>query len=192
MTYDWDLYEVMAKIAHGKGNALDLKKYLEDQQRKYPADAYRMLFTTNHDKNAWTANDAEQFGDKFKVFAVLAGYLPGMPLIYNGQESVLNKRLSFFEKDTINWKDYSLSSFYHEILKMKTQNPSLWNGSFGGKTEILPMTNQFVFAFSRSKNGMQVVVIVNLSDKPQEVKDDISKRVIKLEPWGYQIFNNKA
>ena len=29
--------------------------------------------------------------------------VPGMPLIYSGMEADINKRLEFFEKDSIEW-----------------------------------------------------------------------------------------
>jgi alpha-amylase len=43
----------------------------------------------------------DRYGDGAKTFAALTYFLPGIPLIYNGQEYGLNKRLEFFEKDFI-------------------------------------------------------------------------------------------
>ena len=34
-------------------------------------------------------------GDAAETFAVLSFMIPGMPLIYSGQEAALNKRLAF-------------------------------------------------------------------------------------------------
>ena len=84
MTYDWSLWDTFAEIAQGKGNADTLRLWLKDGQAGFPADAYRMSFTSNHDINSWRYSDRELFGDKFRAFAVLAATLPGMPLVYSG------------------------------------------------------------------------------------------------------------
>ena len=76
-----------------------------------------MYFTTNHDENSWNGTTKERYGSSFEVQTLLAFTMPGMPLIYNGQESSLNKRLRFFEKDTIDgeimtWK-YITQNYYN-------------------------------------------------------------------------------
>ena len=65
-----------------------------------------MNFTTNHDENSWNGTVHERYGEGYKIFAVLMATVPGMPLVYSGQEAGLDKRLEFFEKDAINWKEY--------------------------------------------------------------------------------------
>lgn len=99
MTYDWSLYEVLKKIAQGHADDRDLHQYLEQPDKVYPADAYRMTFTSKHDINSWQGHNGQHFGAALRAMAVLAATLPGMPLIYSGQESGLHKQLAFFEKD---------------------------------------------------------------------------------------------
>lgn len=106
MSYDWSLPdEVFKKVGKGEAGAPLLRAWLAKQQdavtNTYPADAYRMRFTSNHDFNSWHGSDAELYGPAFEACAVLSFTLPGMPLIYNGQESRLDRRLAFFEKDPI-------------------------------------------------------------------------------------------
>lgn len=187
MTYDWTLHDIMVDMTKGKSNSLALKKYIEEPPIIFPSDAYRMLFTTNHDKNSWEACDTELFKDSFKAFAVLAATLPGMPLIYGGQESVLDKRLAFFEKDTIDWKNFELSDFYKELLKLKSENVALWNGQNGGDIKVLEATNEEIFAFSRKKDDNEVIVIINFSGTVQKVDKSDNFEEIILEPWGYKI-----
>lgn len=79
--------------------------------------------------------------------AVLAATLPGMPLIYGGQESGLDKRIQFFERGPIAWKDYRYAPFYADVLKLKHDNPALWNGQYGGAVQVLDTGNDKVFAF---------------------------------------------
>ncbi len=45
--------------------------------------------------------------------------VPGMPLIYTGQEAALKKRLSFFDHDPVDWSDVPLTSFYRTLLNLK-------------------------------------------------------------------------
>jgi glycosidase len=85
--------------------------------------------------------------------AVLAATLPGMPLIYGGQESGLDKRIEFFEKDPVQWKTYAYAPFYAGLLKLKHGNPALWNGHYGGDIQVLDTGNDKVFAFRRTRHG---------------------------------------
>jgi len=55
-------------------------------------------------------------------------------------------------------------------LKMKKENQALWNGTAGGElTKITTNNEENIYAFTRKKNEDQVVIILNLSKRPQEV-----------------------
>ena len=109
-----------------------------------------------------------------------------MPLIYGGQEGVLDKRLKFFEKDPIDWKDYALEDFYAGLVRLKRANRALWNGTSGGGLDRLQIGNDSVFAFRRSKRGNVVTVAVNLSASPQAYRIGAGPQV-PLAPWAYTI-----
>lgn len=209
MTYNWDLYYLMNDIAQGKRSAADLSPLLNGESVRYGTDDYRMLFTTNHDENSWNGTVFERLGESAGTFAVLTMTLPGMPLVYNGQESGMNKRLSFFEKDEIEWQDHPFAEIYKTLLNLKKENPALWNGTAGGSFSPIPTTNEKnVFAFYRQKGEAEVVVILNLSSKEQwislsdgEVNGeyrnifDGSNVILKaddgifLEPWAYRVYS---
>jgi glycosidase len=140
--------------------------------------------------------------------AVLTATLPGMPLVYSGQESAFNKRLRFFEKDTIDWKDYRLEPFYSKLFALKHAYQPLWNGKQGGKMErINTSADTSIFAFIREKEGDRVFVVANLSGKVQEgklmgtsftgnYKEWFSEEaatfgqgaIIRLKPWEYKVY----
>ncbi len=168
MTYAWELHHIMNSIAKGTMNPDTIKSYFEKQDTLYPANAYRMNFITNHDENTWNGTEFERLGNGVKTFAVLIYTLPGMPLTYSGQETGLNKRLAFFEKDTIHWDPESpWIEFYTVLNKLKTNNPALWNGNYGGSLKILPSTaKKSVLAFTRELGENKIFVITNLTDKP--------------------------
>ncbi|CAM4028345.1 alpha-amylase family glycosyl hydrolase [Roseateles saccharophilus] len=167
MTYSWDLADqVFKKIGKGEAGAPLLKAWLARQPAGYPASAYRMRFTSNHDFNSWHGTDAELYGDAYQALAVLTFTLPGMPLIYNGQESRLTQRLAFFEKDAIAWKNYELSGFYVQLIALKHRHKALAAGQYGAPVRLLDAPADVV-AFERRQGADVVRVAVNLSKVPQ-------------------------
>ncbi len=191
MTYDWDLYALMKEILTGKKTVSDIEKYLEISEKTYPKHAYRMLFTTNHDKNSWDECDTILYGDALLPFAVLTLTLPGMPLVYSGQESGLDKRLAFFEKDKIDWKNYKYSDFYRELFQLKKENSALWNGIHGGEIVIIKSSAKDVFSFCRKNNNNWVAVAINFSVHHQTVDGGMYYPTTELKPLEYKIFTSK-
>jgi glycosidase len=181
MTYSWDLAdEVFKKVGKGEPGGPLLKAWLAKQPAGYPAHAYRMRFTSNHDFNSWHGTDAELYGDAYLALAVLTFTLPGMPLIYNGQESRLTQRLAFFEKDPIAWKTHELTDFYAGLAALKHTHPALAAGQHGAPVTLLD-SSAYVVAFER-RSGQDVVrVAVNLSNAEQ------TWRGHQLKPWGWQV-----
>ena len=208
MNYSWKLHKLMNSIAKGEKNAKEIWDNILWSGTTFPEDAYRMNFTTNHDENSWNGTIDERLGDAKNAMAILAWTVPGMPLIYSGQEAGLNKRLEFFEKDTIDWGDYKYEDFYTKLNALKKNSPALNAGADGGMMiQISEGQNDKVFAFSREKDGNQVVVILNLSNNTQQfiidsmqlsgdfkniftnesinIKENLE---LNLKPWGYFVF----
>jgi glycosidase len=208
MSYAWELHHILNSIAKGEKNANAIEAYFNKQDTLYPADAYRMLFTSNHDENSWNGTEFERMGEASICMAVLTATLPGMPLIYSGQESAFNERLRFFEKDTIDWKDYRLEPFYQKLFTLKHAYQPLWNGSWGGGMERVPTSaDSTVFAFIREKEGDRVFVMANLKGQVQEIKlkgisfagnykewftEEVAAfkkgAVVRLKPWEYKVY----
>tara|TARA_Y100000385_G_C13107874_1_gene649539 strand:- start:2682 stop:4100 length:1419 start_codon:yes stop_codon:yes gene_type:complete len=207
MNYGWKLHHIMNEIAQGKQNSNDIWDYFDWNDSKYPSNSYRMYFTSNHDENSWNGTVQERMGDAGEVMAVLSYTIPGMGMIYNGQEAGLNKRLAFFEKDTISWDEMPYNNLYSTLNKLKKDNPALWNGKYGGAIIRLGNeSNQSVFAFYRKADNNTVISVLNLTDKPQSLEFENSningdyndvfgeekfriegKTEINLNPWGYLV-----
>lgn len=190
MTYSWDLADLFKAIGKGQAGAPALRDWVGRQQQGYPSHAYRMRFTSNHDFNSWQGSDAELYGPAHQALAMLSFTLPGMPLIYGGQEAGLAKRLQFFEKDPINWKTRKLEGFYTQMLALKKHNPALANGQYGAPVELLDVGNDRVFAFRRKVPRNVVTVVVNLSGTPQAYKLPDAQPGAKprtLAPWRWDI-----
>lgn len=162
MSYGWEFHHIMNKIAQEEMNITDIDKYFAKQDTMFPADAYRMHFTSNHDENSWNGTEYERLGDATETFAVISATIPGMLLIYSGQEAALDKRLEFFEKDEISWEELKLEKLYTSLIELKEANRALWNGQYGGNYKKVKSDNeQNIYVFSREKDNNSVIVITN-------------------------------
>lgn len=208
MTYAWRLHHLMNAIVRGERTVSALDSQLAYDRSNYPRDAYRMQFTDNHDENSWNGTVFERLGDGAAAFAVLACTVPGMPLIYSGQEAGLDKRLAFFDRDPIVWREHPFAELYTTLLHMKKSNRALHNGIRGGDLQrVVTSADSAVFAFCRERDGDRILVILNLSPKAQTVRLDhaaghwrdvfgnTDRRItaeteLSLASWGYYVFVN--
>jgi glycosidase len=170
MTYAWSWNETMHRIAMGKADVEALKVYYAWNDRFYPRDAYRMTFVSNHDKNAWEGTEYEQFGDALEAAIVLSVIGEGVPLVYNGQEAGSDKRLAFFDKDLIEWREDPQGELYRTLFALKKAHRALWNGSWGGRMVRVPNSDETsVIAFVRAAEDDRVFAAFNLSPEPATV-----------------------
>ncbi|SHJ64707.1 Glycosidase [Reichenbachiella agariperforans] len=207
-SYSWELLHLTEDVAKGHKTADDIADFIKKDQAKYGRKAFRMTITTNHDENSWAGTVFERYGEGHKAFATFIFSAYGFPMIYNGQEVGLDKRLEFFEKDSIDWTDpKGLSRFYKQLLSLKKDNPALWNGGFGAPPERIN-ADENIYAFKRIKDGNQVIGIINMSDQSQSLQltDEgvygdyadyftgtnytLSSETLTLDPWQYLIFTN--
>ncbi len=168
MNYAWEYAHIIREIAKGEQTFEDLDALFARDAERFPPNGYRMYFTSNHDENSWNGTDPGMYGANFENFAVLSATVSGMPLIYNGQESILDKQLEFFEKDEIEWKDYAYEDFYRFLLQLNTENEALWNGSYGGDFTRIESPAE-TYAFTRKKGEHQVIVAINNSVEAKQI-----------------------
>jgi glycosidase len=166
INYGWEFHHIMNSIAQGEADANAVAGYYTKVDSVYPKGSYMMHFTSNHDENSWNGTVYERMGDAVKTMAALSFTLPGMPLIYSGQEAGNNKRLEFFEKDEIDWSKLEMQQFYAKLIDLKQQNKALWNGCEGGSIGFASLTTKNnILAFIREADGNKIVSLFNLSDK---------------------------
>ena len=211
MNYSWKLLHLMNDMAKGEKNVKDLWEYIQWNKQTYAPEDYRMNFITNHDENSWNGTVANRMGKSAKAFAILTYTIPGMPLIYSGQEAGNEKALRFFEKDTIDWSHIPYQDFYTTLNRLKEQNSALWNGTAGGTMiDISAPGNDNLFAILREKEKNKVVVVLNLSDEESvflansmaafgTYKDVFTNESVKIseytqlgmKPWSYLVLTNQ-
>ena len=225
-TYAWELHHIFNAMAKGGSETKnvagdgtiktdakyvkDLKEYLQRDEEKYPAPAMRLMFTSNHDENSWAGTEFERMGDAHKTFAALTFVLPkSQPLIYTGQEIGLNRRLAFFEKDSVvelvdleYGKEYR--DFYKGLIAFRHNNSALAAGANVAPMVYVENAPESVLAFSRENEQNKVLCFFNFSAEPQTLtlteaeageynclcgKQMIYKAgdVVELEPWAYML-----
>ena len=164
MTYAWEFHHISKEVANGNKPLSAIDTILKKDSR-FIEGAYRLMFTTNHEENSWNGTSEERYGKALELSNVLMFTIDGMPLIYSGQETGLDHQLRFFEKDTINWKDYPYTAFYTNLLDLKHRNEALWNGTYGANAvKIDNDKSEKVYSFSRSKEMDEVIVILNYGE----------------------------
>lgn len=208
MTYAWSWYEAVHKICKVQADVSALFNYYAWNEGFYPENIMRMTFVSNHDKNSWEGTEFENFGDGLEAAIVLSVVGEGLPLIYNGQEAGYNKRLQFFEKDPIQWRDHPMAGFYRRLFALKKAHPALWNAKWGARmVQVVNSDPNKVFSFVREQSGDKVFALMNFSAEPRKVKltdgpyagqyteffsgekaDFADGAEVALPPWGYKVY----
>jgi alpha-amylase len=205
--YPWSMFHKMEEVAKGDRPAIALDSVLKINVSTYPANTIQMYFTSNHDENSWNKADYGSFpGRSHAPFAVFTQTMvSGVPLIYSGQEEPVLRPLQFFEKDPIVFGKFGRAAFYKTLLSLRKANPALSiNASF---RKINAGNEKAIYAFVREKGSHKVLVILNFSDKEQNIsikdktllgnpynvfigkKESLTDKPWKMEAWGYAIYD---
>lgn len=208
-SYTWTWMHQTEKFIKGAITLHDLVNTLYDYNRTFPADALRLYFTANHDENSWNGTEYEKYGAAAQALAVFSCTWDGLPLIYSGQEMPNNKRLKFFDKDTIEWNGrYALHDFYKALLRLRKTNPALRASDPSVVTYTIKTSAETqVFSYLRQKGEKEVLVVLNLSPAiimhfefmderlSGEYRNVFNGKTVNikpgspliLQPWDYQV-----
>ena len=161
-SYAWELHHLLNDIAQGRKSAADLRAYVARDSAAMPREAFRLMFTSNHDENSWAGTEFERMGDAARVMALLTFTLPnGQPLVYTGQEMGFDHRFEFFEKDPVPaWEHNGFTDFYTALIRLRHENPALAAGERGGQAAypLGERTPDGLMLFSRTAGGNEVTV----------------------------------
>ena len=184
--YAWPMKDLFNAIAYTQGVNEYAKKegktyeatpgtaifdLLSRQEKEYPAGAIHMNMVTNHDLNSWEGTEFERYGAGLGTFAILSYTLPGMPMMYTGQEVGFNHPFEFFVQDPVT-PDYTandFTTFYEMLNSLKGTHPALNVNNPEGQMVQYPAVSQDVVAFSRTAPGDNVTVISNLSSEANQL-----------------------
>lgn len=208
MSYDWRLHHIMNEVAAGNQDVMDIRNHFNYVDTAYPVNAILMEFTSNHDENSWNGTVYERLGDAAKEFAVFTFIIPGMPLIYNGQEACLDKRLEFFVKDPIEWKECDMTVLYKKLIHLKKTNKAIWSSQKEGYFGVIDTDQpEKLLVLERKNQDNRIIAVFNFSK--DELEYDVSpllkdgeyidfnsgenfnmeeEPVLNFEAWGYRVF----
>ena len=208
----WKMNHLMSDVVRGKMMAGTILKLQSKIDSVMPQRGFKLNFITQDDENSNNGNTKEKFGNGEKSCAVLTYTLPGMPLIYNGQEDGLTKRHRFLSKDTIGLSDSRMIKFYKTLNGLKHRNPALWTPPYGGKLHSLANTvPDKIVSFLRSSGNSRVMVLVNMSQdsitteitstiadgkyintfNQNKINFNADNRVCYFEPWEYMVLEGE-
>ena len=174
MAYGWEAHHTMNRIAQGKNTVENWDKLIIEEAKKYASDDILMNFVDNHDENSWNGTIKSRLGKAEEAMTALSYMMPGMPLIYSGNEYGLAHSLKFFEKDSIPKTKSAAWELRAKLGKLKSENPALNGGKSKAKyTRINTDKNTKVLAFTREKNGKKVIYIANLSPNTVNTKMEL-------------------
>ena len=211
MSYQWNIHHIMCDIAKGARRVWDMRNAMHAERQRYPREAMRLSFTSNHDENSWSGSEQSRFGRALEVMTAMTFLMPStMPLIYTGQEVGYDHSFAFFDRAPIPeelYKEGYATELYRRLADLKHSQRALDSGQRGGDViEIENNAKDCMMTFVREVADSRVVAIVNLSPYTIHAdfrtgiyagtyRDAISGERVVLDehverdiaPWHYQI-----
>lgn len=201
MHYAWEMHHLLNEMAREEKSVQDFWSLLGRYDQTLGREAINMYFITNHDENSWAGTLGERMPTNKNLFTALTYMLPGMPLIYSGQEYDLDKRLAFFEKDHIPKEKGAYFEFLKRLGHLKNTSKALHGGKNKAALIKVDVDNPSIMAFAREKEGEQLLFIGNFSSEDQqlempyvsEMTDALTGKLTGnqrkgyLKPWQFKI-----
>jgi glycosidase len=204
-TYAWPFYGALKAVWEG-APVSDLAAQVDSTLDRLPPRAKRLRFTTNHDESMWDETPLELFNgmEGSKAAFVLASTMPGVPLVYNGQELGVADTVSFFARTPYDWSrsaDNAPFAFYTEHLTFYRDNTALRRGTL---TMLTPDAEDALL-YTRSFEDETTLVAVNVRDRSVQVPvptayrnrawtnaftgTAVSADTLDLGPYGYRLLH---
>jgi alpha-amylase len=173
MGYNWAGHHIMNELAQGKVTVTKWDDYMIKVKESYEEDDILMNFITNHDENSWNGTVKERMGNAGETMLAMSYAIPGMPLIYSGQEYGMDHRLKFFEKDSIPKEKGRIWELMKKLGELKNNNPALHGGKNAASYRRLKTSqDESIYAIERKKDGHTVYFMANFSEKPIDFQVD--------------------
>jgi glycosidase len=165
LSYGFDLHHAMNNIAQGKKSASGIDDAYAKIRAHFPRGGALMVFTSSHDENSWAGTEFDRMGAGYAPFAVLTFLLDGVPMIYNGQEIGLDRRLEFFSRDPIVWprETHPATKLYQVMTALRRAHPALHTGAPMRRLDTTD--NATFYVIERAVGDKKVIGLFNLTAK---------------------------
>jgi len=165
VTYSWNIYDAIEPLLKRNRPVALLDQILKTESLQFPTGSLRMRFVTNHDKNAWDAPAVTKFGvDGLKLAVVLTNTLPGIPMIYTGEEVANDRKLSLFEKVGVDWtRPRTMENLYRTLFLLRKEHKAL---SRGGMVRVTSSNDTTLYSFFRVAGNDRILTVLNFGTAP--------------------------
>jgi glycosidase len=161
MEYAWNYYTALKGAFEDGNQSSSLLSTDSSENSTVPSGDYMLRFTSNHDEDLDDNTPLVLFNGKQGSLAafVLATYMGGVPLIYDGQEVGDPKQIPIFDTSTIDWSlNPDMEAAYKNLLNFRANNDAIKNG------QLTSFSSNDVCAFTKTDDSEKVLVMVNLRD----------------------------
>ena len=134
------------------------------EAKRYGPEMWRMRYLENHDQERIAAATRE-VGQRRAAAAFLLT-LPGLPLVYAGQEVGATERPSLFDPFTVDFAsgDAELRALYSQLMQLRRDSPALRANTF----ERIQAEGRTVLLYERTAPAQRILVAINLDDAPAQ------------------------
>lgn len=200
LTYGWDAYGGLKEVWKGRPASEWLAKQIADVAA-LPFGGRRLYFTTNHDETAWDNPPLTVFNGRTGArgaFVAMA-LLPGVPLLYNGQEVESPQKLPLFERMPIKWDQAGAESaraFYRSVIDLSRKHHAFADSglrpvAINNSDDVIAYRrgDVFVFVNVRAKSVTVTPAGVELTAPRRLLGEGVRVRgnSVSLDPYGFVV-----
>ncbi len=150
--YDWPFFNMLKGVMSHTSDISSLDSLVAwYESPSYPSYLRPFRFLENHDEVRFISVYSPE---QTKLGAAILFTLPGVPLIYAGQEVGETT-----QRNMIGWNDvFNLQAYYQNIVRIRENNPALEQGSYIGLSNSSPDS---VYSYLRISGNNRAIVINN-------------------------------
>lgn len=206
LNFGWNFYHTLKDIYNDGQPASKLTEAHNTDYSGMAPGNHVLRFTSNHDDNAWDDTPINIFNGKQGSMAafLLTGYMGGVPMIYNGQEVGCPIKLSFFDKNPIDWSlNPEITEEYKKIIALRKGSEAIKDGNIQHYNN-----HQDVVAFKKTSGTEEILVLVNVRNQSvsYEIDQSLTQQswqdafdqtdytlhsTVDLAPYSYLVLKNK-
>ncbi|WP_243749319.1 alpha-amylase family glycosyl hydrolase [Mucilaginibacter agri] len=158
MNYGFSFYSTLKDIFAGKQAPSNLFTTNTAENNTLAAGGAKLRYSTNHDVTLSDGSTVDIYNGKQGALAafVLAAYMNGVPLIYDGQEVGSSKEINYFANDPIDWiTNPDMVAEYKKIIAFRTGSEAVKSGT------MTVYNNADIIAFEKKSGTDDVLILVN-------------------------------
>ena len=166
---NYPLRECLINFTKGYITSDRFKQKIMSLYENYPRESFYgniNVIGTNDTERILTVVDGSI--ELLKLLVVIQFTLPGVPLIYYGDETGLKGGKEPDNRKSYPWgkEDKDLINFYYKIVSIRNSENGLKKGDLN-----IHETDSDIFAFERNYENEKIIVLINVSNEQKLIKD---------------------